>query len=87
MDIHGAFLQEVQSPPDRDPMLFLVNWNTAGPQTVSVNYTNGNSCLAASSTVRNITVNPLPSAAGAISGSPNVCQGQNTSDLFGTGDT
>ncbi len=37
-----------------------VTWNTAGSQTISVNYTNGNSCTAASATVRTITVYPLP---------------------------
>ncbi|MCX6248189.1 MAG: hypothetical protein NTW10_10670, partial [Bacteroidetes bacterium] len=37
-----------------------ITWNTAGAQTVSVNYTNGNSCTAASPTVYNVTVNPLP---------------------------
>jgi hypothetical protein len=37
-----------------------VSWNTAGAQTISVNYTNGNSCTAASATVKNITVNPRP---------------------------
>ena len=37
-----------------------VTWNTAGPKTVSVNYTNGSGCSAASPTVFNVTVNPLP---------------------------
>ena len=37
-----------------------VIWNTAGAQTVSVNYTNTNGCTAASPTVDNITVKPLP---------------------------
>jgi len=36
-----------------------VTWNTAGPQTVSVNYTNGG-YTAASPTVKSITVSPLP---------------------------
>ncbi len=36
-----------------------VTWNTAGPQTVSVNYTNG-AYTAASPTVKAITVSPLP---------------------------
>jgi hypothetical protein len=35
-----------------------VTWNTAGPQTVSVTYTNTNGCTATK--VINITVNPLP---------------------------
>ena len=33
-----------------------VTWNTSGPQTVSVNYTNG-TCTAASATVYNVNVN------------------------------
>ena len=37
-----------------------VTWNTAGAQTVSVNYTNGNGCTAAAPTVYNVTVNALP---------------------------
>jgi hypothetical protein len=37
-----------------------VTWDTAGPQTVSVNYTNGTDCTAASPSVYNVTVNPLP---------------------------
>jgi len=37
-----------------------ITWITATPQTVSVNYTNGTSCTAASATVFNVTVNPLP---------------------------
>ncbi|MBK7173709.1 MAG: T9SS type A sorting domain-containing protein [Bacteroidales bacterium] len=43
-----------------------VTWNTAGAQTVSVNYTNGNSCTAASATVKNVTVNaqPVPTITG-----------------------
>ena len=36
-----------------------VTWNTAGAQTVSVNYQNSYSCQAVSPTVNNITVNPL----------------------------
>jgi hypothetical protein len=37
-----------------------VTWNTAGAQTVSVNYTNAAGCPALSPTVYNVTVNPLP---------------------------
>ena len=50
-----------------------VTWNTSGPQTVAVNYTNGNGCTAASQTVYNVTVNPLPVP--AITGTGTVCQG------------
>ncbi|NVO20472.1 MAG: T9SS type A sorting domain-containing protein [Bacteroidetes bacterium] len=48
-----------------------VTWNTAGAQTVSVNYTNGNSCTAASATIYNVTVNPLPVP--TITGPASVC--------------
>ncbi len=37
-----------------------ITWNTAGPQTVSVNYTNATGCMAAAPTVKPVTVNPLP---------------------------
>jgi len=37
-----------------------VTWNSAGPQTVSVNYTNAHGCIAASETVLPITVHTLP---------------------------
>jgi glucokinase len=37
-----------------------VTWNIAGAQTVSVNYTNGNGCMASSATIKNVTINPLP---------------------------
>lgn len=42
-----------------DPTV-TITWNTAGPQTVSVNYTNATGCTAASPTVKPVTVNPLP---------------------------
>ena len=48
-----------------------VTWNTPGPQTVSVNYTNAGGCSAAAPAVSNVTVNPLPVA--AISGPASVC--------------
>jgi hypothetical protein len=48
-----------------------VTWNTAGAQTVSINYTNANGCTAASPTVYNVTVNPLPVP--TITGSASVC--------------
>jgi hypothetical protein len=37
-----------------------VSWNTAGAQTVSVRYTNAFGCTIATPTVRNVTVNALP---------------------------
>ncbi len=50
-----------------------VSWNSAGSQSVSVNYTNGNGCTAASAAVRNVTVNPLPVP--TITGPATACQG------------
>jgi len=37
-----------------------VSWTTAGPGSVSVNFTDLNGCVAAAPTVRQVTVNPLP---------------------------
>lgn len=48
-------------------------WTTTGAKTVSVNYTNGNDCTATSSTVYNITVNPIPVP--TISGPTPICVG------------
>jgi hypothetical protein len=50
-----------------------VTWNIAGAQTVSVNYTNVNGCMATSATVKNITINPLPVP--TITGLAIVCAG------------
>jgi hypothetical protein len=50
-----------------------VTWNTAGSQTVSVNYTNGNGCTAATAKTNNVTVNALP--APTISGPASACVG------------
>ena len=46
-----------------------ITWNTAGNQTVSVNYTNASGCAAASPTVLAISVIPIPvpTITGAIS--------------------
>ena len=37
-----------------------VTWNTAGAQSVQLNYTNTNGCSAVNPTIRNVTVNPEP---------------------------
>jgi hypothetical protein len=50
-----------------------VTWNTAGAQTVSVNYTNANGCTAATPTVYPVTVNPSPVP--VITGPTPVCAG------------
>jgi hypothetical protein len=49
----------------------LITWNTPGPQTVSVRYTNGNGCVAAAATVYNVTVNSLPVP--TVSGPASAC--------------
>jgi hypothetical protein len=50
-----------------------VTWNTIGAQTLSLNYTNGSGCAAASPAVFNITIvdRPVPT----ISGPTNACLG------------
>ena len=50
-----------------------VTWNTAGPQTVSVNYSNASSCTATSATVKEVTANALPVP--TITGLASVCAG------------
>jgi len=52
-----------------------VSWIAAGNQTISVTYTSTAGCSAAAPTVKTITVNPLPGAAGTITGIPSVCAG------------
>ncbi len=49
----------------------LVTWTTAGPQTLSVNYTNANGCQALTPTVYNVTVNALPVP--TITGPNSIC--------------
>jgi PKD repeat protein len=58
-----------------------ITWNTSGAQTVSVNYTNANSCTAATATVKNITVNPLPVP--TIIGNSAACQ-NSTGNVYTT---
>ena len=50
-----------------------VTWNTAGVQTVSINYNDANNCTAGSPFIYNVTVNPLPNP--TITGSGVVCSG------------
>jgi hypothetical protein len=52
-----------------------VSWNTAGAQSVSVNYTNSSGCAAPTPTVLPVTVNGVPADAGTITGTPIVCSG------------
>lgn len=53
-----------------------VTWTAPGAQSVSVNYTNSFGCTGITPALANVTVNPLPSPAGIISGIASVCQGQ-----------
>lgn len=52
-----------------------VTWNSAGSQWVSVNYTGISGCQAAVPTIYNLFINPLPGAAGSVTGSGAVCAG------------
>lgn len=50
-----------------------VEWTSAAPQTVTVNYQNAGGCTAALPVVENITVNPLPNP--TIAGANDICEG------------
>jgi len=58
-----------------------VNWNTAGAQTVSINYTNGYGCPALTPMVFNVTVNALPVP--TITGPTPICMGS-TGNVYTT---
>jgi len=57
--------------------VITVSWVASGAQWVKVNYTNPAGCSALNPTQLNVTVNPLPGAAGAITGTAAVCGGAN----------
>ena len=52
-----------------------VNWVGSGPQSVSVNYTGPGGCSAVAPTSYPVTVDPVPEAAGTITGTASVCAG------------
>ncbi len=54
-----------------------VTWTGVGAQWVSVNYTNATLCTGMIPSVYNLFVNPLPNAAGAITGTATLCAGTN----------
>ncbi|MEI7725131.1 MAG: T9SS type A sorting domain-containing protein [Bacteroidota bacterium] len=54
-----------------------VTWTGVGSQTVTVNYNNAAGCPSASPAVYNLFVNPLPAAAGTITGTNALCAGTN----------
>jgi uncharacterized protein (TIGR02145 family) len=53
-----------------------ITWNTAGAQTVSVNYTMGTGCTATNPTVLNVIVKPKPSVTNASNYT--ICSGATT---------
>jgi hypothetical protein len=56
-----------------------VTWNTAGAQTVSVNYTNASGCTALSPTVYNVTVSQQSGNPTSATASPGtICNGQSS---------
>ncbi len=54
-----------------------VTWTGVGAQSVAVNYSNASLCAAITPTVYNLFVNPLPNAAGAVTGTATLCAGTN----------
>jgi hypothetical protein len=55
--------------------VITVSWTATGAQWVKVNYINPAGCTSPNPTQLNITVNPLPGAAGSITGTAAVCGG------------
>jgi len=53
----------------------LVTWHTPGYQFVSINYFDLNGCTAPVASIKNVVVNPLPLAAGTITGPDSACPG------------
>ena len=54
-----------------------VTWTGVGAQWVGVNYTNTSLCSAQTPSIYNLFVNPMPNAAGAITGTATLCAGTN----------
>ena len=59
-----------------------VMWATPGPQTISVNYINVYGYKTPNPATMNVIVNPMPSAAGTISGTSNVCAGTSNTLIY-----
>jgi hypothetical protein len=53
----------------------IVNWNSAGARTLSVNYVDVNGCTATTAVVKNVTVSLVPGNAGSIAGTTDICAG------------
>lgn len=60
-----------------------IQWLSAGPKTVSINFADKNGCVAAEPTPLKITVNPLPTA--TISGTTTICQASAQPSITFTG--
>ncbi len=54
-----------------------VTWNTAGTQWLTLTYTSASGCNPVTPTQLSVFVNPMPNAAGQITGTGSVCAGQN----------
>jgi len=54
-----------------------VTWNTAGAQWLTLTYTSASGCNPVTPTQLSVFVNPMPNAAGQITGTGTVCAGQN----------
>ena len=54
-----------------------VTWTGVGAQWVKVTYTNATACSALTPTIYNLFVNPMPNAAGSITGTATLCAGTN----------
>ena len=54
-----------------------VTWTGVGAQAVTVSYTNTTGCTSVTPSVYSLFVNPLPNAAGAVTGTATLCAGTN----------
>ncbi|MDP1622333.1 MAG: T9SS type A sorting domain-containing protein [Bacteroidales bacterium] len=54
-----------------------VTWNAIGAQWVSVSFTNSYGCTTVTPAVYSLFVNPMPNAAGPVTGTAAVCAGNN----------
>ncbi|GHU90192.1 hypothetical protein FACS1894155_08220 [Bacteroidia bacterium] len=63
----------------------ILNWNTPGPKTVEVNYTDANGCTAAAPSSTNVLINPTP-VAGDFQNII-LCSGSNSGTIQPTGGT
>ena len=62
-----------------------VTWTTPGIKSISVNYENGSGCTAITSTIYNVTVNPLSVATFSYAASPYCANGTDPLPTLGSG--